>query len=101
MAETTQLFYNIPVGLVDKLKQQVTLAGEIKSIRYRDYKQNNGKYKYELDPKAESVDVFVIYDIDEEMQWSFESYLETWMDKRIENYNVAELCWSIPNEQCN
>ena len=101
MTENTQVFYNIPVGLVDKLKQQVTLAGEIISIRYRDYKQCNGPYKYDLDPKAKAVDVFVIYNIDEEMQWSFESYLETWIEKQIENYNVAELCWSIPNEQCN
>lgn len=98
MAENTQLFDNIPVGLIDKLKQQVTLAGEIKSICYRNHRQDNGTYKFELDEKAESVDVIIVYDIDEEMQWSFESYLETWMQKQIENYNVAELCWSIPNE---
>lgn len=101
MAENTQLFDNIPVGLIDKLKQQVNLAGEIKSICYRDHRQGNGTYKFELDEATESVDVIIVYNIDEEMQWSFESYLETWMQKQIENYNVAELCWSIPNEQRN
>lgn len=101
MPENTQLFDNIPVGLVDKLKQQVSLAGEIKSICYRDHRQSNGTYKFELDPKVESVDVIVIYNIDKDMQWSFEAYLEKWMEKQIENYNVAELCWSIPNEQRN
>ena len=101
MAENTQLFDNIPVGLIDKLKQQVNLAGEIKSICYRDHRQGNGTYKFELDPKVESIDVIIVYNIDEDMQWSFESYLETWMQKQIENYNVAELCWSIPNEQRN
>lgn len=98
MAENTQIFDNIPVGLIERLKQQVNLAGKIKSICYRDSRQENESYKFELDENIESVDVIIIYNIDKDMQWSFESYLETWMTKQIEDYNVAELCWSIPNE---
>ena len=101
MAENTQLFDRVPVGLLDRLKQQVKLAGEIKSICYRNSDSNNGTYKFELEPNTTIADVIIIYNIDDEMQWSFESYLETWMTKQIENYNVAELCWSIPNEHSN
>ena len=99
MVENTQIFDNIPVGLIEKLKQQVSLAGEIKSICYRDSRQDKDEsYQFVLDDEIESVDIIIIYNIDKDMQWSFESYLETWMKKQIDNYNVAELCWSIPNE---
>lgn len=101
MAENTQLFDAVPVGLIDKLKQQVTLAGEIKSICYRNSESNNGTYRFELNPEWNTIDTIVIYYIDDSIQYSFEAYLDVWMQKQIDEYNVAELCWSIPNEQCN
>ena len=101
MAENTQLFDRLPVGLVNKLKQQVNLAGELKSICYRKSDGLDSTYRFDLDSEFDLVDVIIIYNIDKEMQWSFEAYLEKWMEKQIENYNVAEVCWSIPNEQRN
>ena len=101
MVENTQLFDNVPVGLINKFKQQVELAGEIKSICYRDSEANNGTYKFELNSDSSVVDIALLYNIDESMQYSFEAYLEAWMQKQIDDYNVAELCWSIPNEQRN
>lgn len=100
MVENTQLFDNVPVGLIDKLKQQINLAGELKSICFREAGTPDS-YKFPLDKDLSIVDIAVIYFIDNDMQWSFEAYLDTWFQKQVDNYNVAELCWSIPNEQCN
>lgn len=94
MAENTQLFDRLPVGLVDKLKQQVNLAGELKSICYRKLDGLDSTYKFDLDPEFDLVDVIIIYNINKEMQWSFEAYLEKWIQTQIDSYNKLERCFN-------
>lgn len=93
MAENTQLFDRLPVGLVDKLKQQVNLAGELKSICYRKSDGLDSTYRFDLDSEFDLVDVIIIYNIDKEMQWSFEAYLEKWLQTQIDSYNNLERCF--------
>lgn len=100
MVENTQFFDNVPVGLIENLKQQINLAGELKLISFREA-GTSYSHRFPLDEDLSVADIAVIYSIDDDMQWSFEAYLETWLQKQIDNYNVAELCWSIPNEQRN
>ena len=90
MAENTQIFDRLPVGLVDKLKQQVNLAGELKSICYRKSDGLDATYRFDLDSEFDLVDVIIIYNIDKEMQWSFEAYLEKWLQTQIDSYNKLE-----------
>ena len=99
MAENTQLFDRLPVGLVDKLKQQVNLAGELKSICYRKSDGLDSTYRFDLDSEFDLVDVIIIYNIDKEMQWSFEAYLEKWIQTQIDPYNKLERCFH--NEYCS
>ena len=94
MAENTQLFDRLPVGLVDKLKQQVNLAGELKSICYRKSDGLDSTYRFDLDSEFNLVDVIIIYNIDKEMQWSFEAYLEKWLQTQIDSYNKLERCFN-------
>lgn len=94
MAENTQLFDRLPVGLVDKLKQQVNLAGELKSICYRNSDGLDSTYRFDLDSEFDLVDVIIIYNIDKEMQWSFEAYLEKWLQTQIDIYNKLEGCFN-------
>lgn len=94
MAENTQLFDRLPVGLVDKLKQQVNLAGELKSICYRKSDGLDSTYRFDLDSEFDLVDVVIIYNIDKEMQWSFEAYLEKWLQTQIDSYNKLERCFN-------
>lgn len=94
MAENTQLFDRLPVGLVNKLKQQVNLAGELKSICYRKSDGLDSTYKFDLDSEFDLVDVIIIYNIDKEMQWSFEAYLEKWIQTQIDSYNKLERCFN-------
>ena len=94
MAENTQLFDRLPVGLVDKLKQQVNLAGELKSICYRKSDGLDSTYRFDLDFEFDLVDVIIIYNIDKEMQWSFEAYLEKWLQTQIDSYNKLERCFN-------
>ncbi len=94
MAENTQLFDRLPVGLVDKLKQQVNLAGELKSICYRKSDGLDSTYRFDLDSEFDLVDVIIIYNIDKEMQWSFEAYLEKWLQTQIDSYNKLERCFN-------
>lgn len=94
MAENTQLFDRLPVGLVDKLKQQVNLAGELKSICYRKSDGLDSTYRFDLDSEFDLVDVIIIYNIDKEMQWSFEAYLEKWLQTQIDSYNNLERCFN-------
>lgn len=94
MAENTQLFDRLPVGLVDKLKQQVNLAGELKSICYRKSDGLDSTYRFDLDSEFDLVDVIIIYNIDKEMQWSFEAYLEKWIQTQIDSYNKLERCFN-------
>lgn len=94
MAENTQLFDRLPVGLVNKLKQQVNLAGELKSICYRKSDGLDSTYRFDLDSEFDLVDVIIIYNIDKEMQWSFEAYLEKWIQTQIDSYNKLERCFN-------
>lgn len=94
MAENTQIFDRLPVGLVDKLKQQVNLAGELKSICYRKSDGLDSTYRFDLDSEFDLVDVIIIYNIDKEMQWSFEAYLEKWLQTQIDSYNKLERCFN-------
>lgn len=94
MAENTQLFDRLPVGLVNKLKQQVNLAGELKSICYRKSDGLDSTYRFDLDSEFDLVDVVIIYNIDKEMQWSFEAYLEKWIQTQIDSYNKLERCFN-------
>lgn len=94
MAENTQLFDRLPVGLVDRLKQQVNLAGELKSICYRKSDGLDSTYRFDLDSEFDLVDVIIIYNIDKEMQWSFEAYLEKWLQTQIDSYNKLERCFN-------
>lgn len=94
MAENTQIFDRLPVGLVDKLKQQVNLAGELKSICYRKSDGFDSTYRFDLDSEFDLVDVIIIYNIDKEMQWSFEAYLEKWLQTQIDSYNKLERCFN-------
>lgn len=94
MAENTQLFDRLPVGLVEKLKQQVNLAGELKSICYRKSDGLDSTYRFDLDSEFDLVDVIIIYNIDKEMQWSFEAYLEKWIQTQIDSYNKLERCFN-------
>ena len=94
MAENTQLFDRLPVGLVEKLKQQVNLAGELKSICYRKSDGLDSTYRFDLDSEFDLVDVIIIYNIDKEMQWSFEAYLEKWLQTQIDSYNKLERCFN-------
>ena len=94
MAENTQLFDRLPVGLVEKLKQQVNLAGELKSICYRKSNGLDSTYRFDLDSEFDLVDVIIIYNIDKEMQWSFEAYLEKWIQTQIDSYNKLERCFN-------
>lgn len=94
MAENTQLFDRLPVGLVNKLKQQVNLAGELKSICYRKSDGLDSTYRFDLDSEFDLVDVIIIYNIDKEMQWSFEAYLEKWLQTQIDIYNKLEGCFN-------
>lgn len=94
MAENTQIFDRLPVGLVDKLKQQVNLAGELKSICYRKSDGLDSTYRFDLDSEFDLVDVIIIYNIDKEMQWSFEAYLEKWIQTQIDSYNKLERCFN-------
>ena len=94
MAENTQLFNRLPVGLVEKLKQQVNLAGELKSICYRKSDGLDSTYRFDLDSEFDLVDVIIIYNIDKEMQWSFEAYLEKWIQTQIDSYNKLERCFN-------
>jgi len=98
LAENTQLFDRLPVGLIDKLKQQINLAGELKSICYRLADGIDSTYRFELNSEWNIVDVIVIYNINKDMQWSFESYLDSWVTNLIESYNKLETCWSSNNE---
>lgn len=94
MAENTQIFDRLPVGLVDKLKQQVNLAGELKSICYRKSDGLDSTYRFDLDSEFDLVDVIIIYNINKEMQWSFEAYLEKWLQTQIDSYNKLERCFN-------
>lgn len=94
MAENTQIFDRLPVGLVNKLKQQVNLAGELKSICYRKSDGLDSTYRFDLDSEFDLVDVIIIYNIDKEMQWSFEAYLEKWLQTQIDSYNKLERCFN-------
>ena len=94
MAENTQIFDRLPVGLVDKLKQQVNLAGELKSICYRKSDGLDSTYRFDLDSEFDLVDVIIIYNIYKEMQWSFEAYLEKWLQTQIDSYNKLERCFN-------
>ena len=94
MAENTQIFDRLPVGLVDKLKQQVNLAGELKSICYRKSDGLDSTYRFDLDYEFDLVDVIIIYNINKEMQWSFEAYLEKWLQTQIDSYNKLERCFN-------
>ena len=94
MAENTQLFDRLPVGLVEKLKQQVNLAGELKSICYRKSDGLDSTYRFDLDSEFDLVDVIIIYNIDKEMQWSFEAYLEKWIQTQLDSYNKLERCFN-------
>ena len=73
MAENTQLFDRLPVGLVDKLKQQVNLAGELKSICYRKSDGLDSTYRFDLDSEFDLVDV-----INEAVDNSFEIALSAY-----------------------
>ena len=94
MTENTQLFDRLPVGLVEKLKQQVNLAGELKSICYRKSDGLDSTYRFDLDSEFDLVDVIIIYNIDKEMQSSFEAYLEKCIQTQIDSYNKLERCFN-------
>ena len=101
LVESNIFVTDLPRGLSTAIKNQINLAGEIKSCYYKDKSDfENWQYVPEeaLPEDCNIVDMSILYYIDEDMKYTFEAYVENWINKQIKLYNAIEKCWSIPNE---
>lgn len=100
MQQFTQQFRDIPVGIVNNILDMITLVAEISSVVYRDAfdLDCSSMYTSILKDEYDKVDIAISYYIDDEMTYSFDVFLNKYVDTLLEQYKALKKCWSLAND---
>lgn len=97
MKTYSQRFKNIPVGIIPNIIDTIELVAENVSGLYSDVTNLDVYYPYrpEIQEKSEKVNVFISYDISEDMCYSFEVFINKYVNEAVEKYSLLNRCWEL------
>lgn len=101
MAVNEKIYYNVPKSFVMDIVNVVTMVGTLKEISYRkDYDNpiwdsNIDEYLNSQDEKHPIADIYLLYEIDDDMKYSFEIYLDKYVQKFSDNMLHLEKCLAV------
>lgn len=52
-------------------------------------------YKQEIQEESEKVDALITYDISEDMCYSFEVFINKYVNEAVEKYSLLNKCWEL------
>lgn len=90
-------FEDIPVGLTNDILDTIGFVAENIITLYSNKSDINSynSYRPTIEDTAEIIDMIITYDIEEEMCYSFEAFLNKYVSKLIENYTLLNNCWEL------
>lgn len=101
MAVNEKIYYNVPKSFVMNIVNVVTMVGTLKKISYRkDYDNpiwdgNIDEYLNSQDEKYPVADIYLLYEIDDDMKYSFEVYLDKYVQRYSNNMLHLEKCLAV------
>lgn len=101
MAVNEKIYYSVPKSFVMDIVNVITMVGTLKEISYRkDYDNpiwdgNIDEYLNSKDENFPVADIYLLYEIDDDMQYSFEIYLDKYVQKFSDNMLHLEKCLAV------
>ena len=97
MKTCSQQFKNIPVGIIPNIIDTIELVAENVSGLYSDVTNIDtfNLYKEEIQEESEKVDALITYDISEDMCYSFEVFINKYVNEAVEKYSLLNKCWEL------
>ena len=97
MKTCSQQFKNIPVGIIPNIIDTIKLVATNVSGLYSDLTNVDAfnLYKQEIQEESEKVDALITYDISEDMCYSFEVFINKYVNEAVEKYSLLNKCWEL------
>ena len=101
MAVNREIFYSVPKSFIMDIVNVVKMVGTLKEISYRkDYDNpiwdsHIDEYINSHDENFPVADIYLLYEIDDDMQFSFEIYLDKYVQKFSDNMLHLEKCLAV------
>lgn len=97
MKTCSQQFKNIPVGIIPNIIDTIELVATNVSGLYRDNTNIDtfNLYNQEIQEESEKVDALITYDISEDMCYSFEVFINKYVNEAVEKYSLLNKCWEL------
>lgn len=97
MKTCSQQFKNIPVGIISNIIDTIELVATNVSGLYSDLTNVDAfnLYKQEIQEESEKVDALITYDISEDMCYSFEVFINKYVNEAVEKYSLLNKCWEL------
>lgn len=97
MKTCSQQFKNVPVGLIPSIIDTIELVAENVSGLYSDLTNVDAfnLYKQEIQSESEMVDAVITYDINDDMCYSFEVFINKYVREAVEKYSLLNKCWEL------
>lgn len=101
MSENERIFYNVPKSFIMNIVDVITMVGTIKKLQYRKnydsitWNSDIDECINSQDENLQVVDIYVSYEIDNDMAYSFEAYLDKYVQKFSDNMLHLEKCLAV------
>lgn len=94
---------NVPVGLISTLIREIELVAQIEQKLFKGSKEITdwaSIYQPEIPKDYRYVDYIVNAQIDDNLADSFMSYMRSFSEKQLANYNTLEKIGKLEYDQC-
>lgn len=104
MASIEKIYYSVPKSFIMDIVNVITMVGTLQEISYRKNYDNPiwdtsiNEYINSLDDKFPVADIYLQYEIDDDMQYSFEIYLDKYVQKFSDNMIHLEKCLAVDKD---
>lgn len=101
MAENEKIYYSVPKSFIMDIVNVIKMVGTLKGIYYRKnygnpiWDSHIDEYINSHDENFLVADICLLYEIDDDMQFSFEIYLDKYIQKFSDNMLHLEKCLAV------